>query len=184
MDNKKLDLKYFIVLFVAFVLTFLFHEFGHWLFGTLTGHKMILTLNSTSPADTELKSTFAIYFMKSGGPLFTILQGVIFLYIIKYKTDNYYLYPFIVAPILMRVLTVFLNFNTPQDEAQISMFWGLGTWTIPIIVALFLLFLGYLSSKQLNIKWKFNVANGVIGSIYILVILFMDERLKSILNFI
>ena len=47
MDNKKLSLKYLIILFVALVVTFLFHEFGHWLFGTLTGHKMIMTLNNT-----------------------------------------------------------------------------------------------------------------------------------------
>ena len=182
MGDKKLDLKYLIVLFVAIIMTFVFHEFGHWLFGTLTGHKMIMTLNHASPVDTEFTSNLAEYFMKSGGPLFSILQAIIFLFAIKHKTDNYYLYPFVFAPILMRIITIFLTLLTPQDEAQISIFLGLGTWTIPLIVALFLLFVGYLSNKQLNINWKFNVVNGLIGGIYIFIVLFIDQRLQSILN--
>ena len=182
MNKKKFNLKYSVVLFVAFVITFLFHEFGHWLFGTVTGNKMIMTLNMTYAVDIKYNSIFAEYFMKSGGPIFTILQSIIFLYLIKYITANYYFYAFVFAPILMRVLTVLLSFVTPQDEAQISNFLGIGTFTLPVIIALLLLYIGYLCSIQLDIKWKFNLMNILYGCFFIIVIYFIDDRIQIVLK--
>jgi hypothetical protein len=88
-DFRRLIL---VVLFAAYT-SHLFHEFGHWTMGTFLGNEMSMSLNRAWPTNgSYLKESYAL-FVIIGGPLFTILQALIALYIIE-KYRSFYAYPF------------------------------------------------------------------------------------------
>ena len=73
---------------VAF-LTYLFHESGHWIVGEILGNDMVLNLNNANAvSESYLDKTHGL-FISMGGPVFTILQTLIFLIIIE-KTKSIY----------------------------------------------------------------------------------------------
>ncbi len=64
-----------ILLFTAYASN-IFHEFGHWLAGTLLGNEMSMSLNGTWPTNGNyLKESHSLY-VGLGGPGFTILQAI------------------------------------------------------------------------------------------------------------
>ncbi len=80
-------IRLMLMLLLAAYASYLFHEFGHWLVGTLLGNEMSMSLNGAWP-------TSGVYLKEShslpvgiGGPAFTILQACVALAIIeKYTT--------------------------------------------------------------------------------------------------
>ena len=62
---------------VAFF-TYLFHEFGHWILGELSGNEMTLHLNNSAPQSGNFINDSSALWSAIGGPVFTIHQAVIF----------------------------------------------------------------------------------------------------------
>lgn len=59
--------------------TYLFHESGHWLFGELTGNEMVMGLNNAAPKSGYFNHETDALWSAIGGPLFTILEALIFM---------------------------------------------------------------------------------------------------------
>jgi hypothetical protein len=46
--ESRLDWKIVLIFFPTGFMTYLFHEFGHWIVGELLGNKMVLSLNNST----------------------------------------------------------------------------------------------------------------------------------------
>jgi len=123
--NGQSIIRLMLVLLLAAYASYLFHEFGHWLVGTLLGNEMSMSLNGAWPTSGNYLNESHSLPVSIGGPAFTILQAFIALMIIeKYKT--LLAYPFLMFPLVFRVFSLMLGEFRAQDEAGISATLGLG----------------------------------------------------------
>jgi hypothetical protein len=147
-----------LILFLAAYASFVFHEFGHWLIGTLLGNEMAMSLNATwLKSDSFLKESHSLYFV-IGGPAFTILQALIALLIIE-KYKSLFAYPFLFFPFILRMFSWVMGrkFST-EDEAVISAMLGLNTYIVAIVVCSILLALVWKGSRTLKLNFMINSA--------------------------
>jgi hypothetical protein len=178
MTNFKITIKYALITLIAVLFTFIFHEFTHWLTGELLGYKMTMRLNYASLTGKGVyKEFWEENLVSASGPIFTIIQGIIF-YLIMEKYKNINFYPFLFLPFFMRLLAFTMSFNLPNDEARISRNLGIGTYTLFIIVCLFLGVLVYKTSKKYLIDFKFQMSNIVLTIVFIALIVLGDNFLK------
>ena len=99
--ESKLSLKFMLLLIPVAFVTYLFHEFGHWIVGEVLGNNMAYTLNDVWPQSGHFIDARSEIYSSIGGPAFTILLSLLFLLIIeKYKTM--YAYPFVFFQMFMR----------------------------------------------------------------------------------
>ena len=154
-------MRLMLVLLLSAYASYLFHEFGHWLIGTLLGNKMSMSLNGAWPTSgVYLKESHALP-IRIGGPAFTILQAFVALLIIeKYRT--LLAYPFLVFPLVFRVFSLALGEFRAQDEAGISAILGLGKYTVVIVVCSILLGLVWRGSRTLKLNGS--AITGFIGA--------------------
>jgi hypothetical protein len=154
-DTKsRFNVLVFLLLIPASYITFLFHEFGHWIIGEFLGNDMIYSLNGVRTTGGFLNSYDSLYVIL-GGPLFTIFQAIFFLIIIE-KFKTIYAYPFVFFPVFMRFITLTLGRFSGQDEAKISTILNIGTYTIALIVLGILLITILRASYKLKIGLKHN----------------------------
>lgn len=150
--------QYVFVAGLAVFFTFLFHEFSHWATGEILGNKMGMNLNAAFPLKGYYLEEWHSLVVTAVGPLLTLAQGF-FVYFVMQGNKNRFLYPFLFTPLVMRILALFMNFITPNDEGRISLSLGLGLLTVPIIICSILFYLTYKASQQNQYSAKFNVSN-------------------------
>ena len=176
MTNFKLTLKYTAISMIAVFITFLLHELSHWIAGELLGYKMTMTLNSVSLAEGKYLKTWHETIVSAAGPVFTILQASTF-YIIMRQNKDFLLYPFLFAPLYMRVLAGVMNFINLNDEGRISNTLGIGTFTLSILVCMLLLFFVFKISKKYNYTLKFQVTNLLLTMLFSSILILADQFL-------
>lgn len=175
--NYKISLKYILLLFISVFLSTILHELSHWSIGEILGNKMIATLNGTNPISGELKNEWNRNYITVAGPIFTILQAVLFYFlIIIYKNIDFY--PFLFFPFFMRFAAGLANFLSPNDEGRLGLSFGIGLLTISIFVCSFLFFLIYKASKKLTISLKFNIINFILCCFFLLFLTYLDAKFK------
>jgi len=153
--ESKLSLKFMLLFIPVAYITYLFHEFGHWIVGEALGNNMVYTLNNVWPQSGHYISASHEVYVSSGGPAFTILLSLLFLLIIeKYKT--LYAYPIVFFQMFCRFFSLAFGGFAQQDEARISAILGLGTYTIAIIVLLILFLIVLRASYLLRINLQKN----------------------------
>jgi len=145
-----------IVLFipVAFI-SYLFHEFGHWLVGELLGNRMTYSLNGVSPVSGHYINSGQAIPVIMGGPVFTILLSFIFLLIIE-KFKTIYAYPFVLFQVFSRFFSLVFGGFTLQDEAKASAITGAGSYTVAIVVLVVLFAFAWRGSYVLKLNFKTN----------------------------
>ena len=137
---------------IAF-LTYLFHESGHWMFGELMGNEMTLGLNSCAPKNGYfIKDSHALW-SSIGGPAFTILQALIFLFITQ-KTKSIYAFSIVFFATFSRFFSLVFGGFSLQDEAKISSMLHVNEYLIALIVLLFLFLLLWRSSRIMSLNLK------------------------------
>ena len=82
LTESKINWKVALLMIPVALLTYLFHEFGHWSVGELLGNKMVLSLNNAAPLTGNYVHKTDSLFVLIGGSAFTILQAIIFLIVI------------------------------------------------------------------------------------------------------
>ena len=170
--------KYIAIMIIATFLTFFFHEMSHWIAYELLGYNAGFTINGASPKDpaVTLSKTHRII-TSASGPVFTIIQAIVFYFILK-RQKNIMLYPFLFLPFIMRLGATWANKFQPNDEGRISLDLGLNLYTISTLVVAFLLFLVYKISK----KNKFSIAvNGItffVSIILLFSLAYLDSKYK------
>jgi len=153
--DKKVIFKLFLLFIPVAYISYLFHEFGHWIIGEILGNDMAYSLNYVWPKDGYYINESHNLYVSIGGPAFTILLSIFFLIIIE-KYITIYAYPFVIFQMVLRFFSlVFGGFNK-QDEARISLILGLGTYTVGIIVLLILFLIALRASFKLKIDLKHN----------------------------
>ena len=178
MTKYKVTVKYSIIVLIAVFFSFFFHELSHWLAGELLGYKMTMRLNNVSLSETGISNTFLEKnLISAAGPIFTIAQSIFFYFLMK-KYKNIHFYPFVFLPFFMRLLAFSMSFITLNDEARISRDLGLGTYTLFIIVCLFLGTLLFKITKEYSINLKFILYNFLLSSIFTTLLIVVDNYFK------
>lgn len=130
--------KYIGILIIATILTFFFHEMCHWIAYELLGYDAGFTLNGASVKDSSISlSKTERMITAASGPIFTIIQAIVFFYILQ-KRKQIMLYPFLFLPFIMRLGAGWANQFQPNDEGRISLDLGLPLYTISAIVVAYL----------------------------------------------
>ena len=176
----KINFKYILMIFIAVSASTIFHELAHWSIGEILGNKMTATLNATNPISGELLHEWHRNYITLAGPLFTVLQAILFYYLIT-KYQKIELYPFILFPFVMRLAAGLANFLNPNDEGRIGLSLGIGLFTISIFVCSILFALVYKTSKVFKIALKFNIINFMFCCLFLLLLVFIDAKFKIII---
>ncbi len=146
-NSEQLTIRYALITGFAVLLTFVSHEFMHYLTGELLGNDMLMSLNKGYPKNGSYLQDWHFSVITLAGPLWTVLQAIaIFLLLRKKNIPS--LFPFLVSPVLMRWIALFVSIRTPNDEARLSRDLGLTLWTLPAIICCFLLYLLFLTIKK------------------------------------
>jgi len=153
--DKKLLLKIYLLFIPVAYVSYLFHEFGHWIVGEVLGNKMIFSLNYVWPKSGHYIDASHEVLVLIGGPAFTILLAIISLLIIE-KYSTIYAYPFVMFQMVIRFFSLVCGGFYKQDEARISSLLGLGTYTVGIIVLIILFLIVLRASYKLKIDFQNN----------------------------
>ena len=170
LTNSKINWKVaFLFIPVAF-LTYLFHEFGHWIVGEMLGNDMVISLNnSTVRSGCYIAKTHDLY-ISMGGPVFTILQAIMFLALIE-KTKSIYAYPLVFFAAFSRFFSIVFGGFSLQDEARISSLLGIETYLAAIIVLFLLSLIVWRSSYVLKLNLKSMGYYTVLSTLSILLVI-------------
>ena len=153
-DKKFLVRLYLLFIPIAYI-SYLFHEFGHWIVGEILGNDMIYSLNYVWPRDGHYLNESHNLYVSIGGPAFTILLAVVSLFILE-KYSTIYAYPVLFFQFVARFFSLVFGGFSQQDEARVSSIMGLGTYTVGIIVLIILLLIVIRASYKLKIDLKHN----------------------------
>lgn len=147
--NRKVVLLFIPVAF----LTFLFHEFGHWITGEFLGNEMVMNLNDVSARGGYYLDNSHNLFISMGGPVFTLFQALISLLLIQ-LTHSIYIYPFVFFAAFSRFFSIIFGGFSLQDEARISSILGIGSYSVAAIVLLTLSLIVWRSNYLLKLNPK------------------------------
>jgi hypothetical protein len=172
MKSEPRRATFYVWMFFAGFITFILHEAAHWIAGTTLGYNMEARLNGVKATTTVLLAHAAV--IDAAGPLVTILQAFGALAaVLRYHSNTAFV--FLYAAAFMRLLATAVSVFHPNDEARLSMYFGLGKWTLPIIVSASLLLLTWKASRYLKLTWKEHFLCYVTASISISLIIVMDR---------
>jgi hypothetical protein len=158
---------------IAFI-TYIFHESGHWLFGELLGDDMTISLNNSAPESGYFMNANHALWSAIGGPVFTMIQALIFL-LITWKTKSIYAYSIAFFAVFSRFFSIVFGGINLQDEAGIASLLDVNKYLIAAIVLtiLFLILWRCIRIMKLNLK-----AVGyftVLGTLVILIVISVNE---------
>lgn len=157
--------------------TYLFHEFGHWLFGELSGSDMTMSLNSASVKNGQFVSDTSALWSAIGGPFFTILQALIFLFITQ-KTKSIYFYLALFFGVFSRFFSNIFGGVSLQDEARISTMLQVNEYSIVLIVLLILLLILWRGNRIMALDLKAIGYYTTISTFGILLIIGLNELIS------
>jgi hypothetical protein len=166
------DARFYVWLFVAGFLTFVLHEAAHWGAGQVLGYPMNVRLNGVDFLTPASASDQAI--ADAAGPLITILQAIIGFFLVQ-RRRSVLAFAFLYFAAFMRLLAAGVSVFHPNDEARLSSYFGLGMWTLPIVVAAGLLFLVWRASRRLGIGWKEHLLCYLVASLSISAVVAIDR---------
>lgn len=169
---------FYLLLFLVVPATFIVHEFAHWVMGELLGYSMAMSLNAVSPAEGGYRAAVDAMLVSAAGPLITILQAVIAYTLIR-RSGRSVFYPFLFVALFMRACAMLVSIANPNDEARISMYLGLGTWTLPALVVFGLFVLTWMASRKLRLHWTVNVYGYVVASIGVTGVVYLNAVLTG-----
>ena len=175
MKDQKITVKYILTGILAVFLTWIIHEFTHWLTSELLGYETIMRLNGTSVIKGQNPTEIHKVFISISGPIITILQGLFVFMLLKSKGWNKYLYPFLFTAFYMRFLAGLMNFIMANDEARVGQYLGIGTFTLSIIISGLLFFMVYLISRKNKLNWKFQFWTTIIIMVASSILILSDQ---------
>ncbi|MCK9413667.1 MAG: hypothetical protein M0Q53_15315 [Prolixibacteraceae bacterium] len=142
----------FLLIPIAFF-TYFFHEFGHWVFGEISGNDMTISLNNSAPKSGYFINNSSALWSAIGGPAFTILQSFIFLLVVQ-RTQSKYAYSVLFFGVFSRFFSIFFGGFSLQDEARISSMLGVNAYLTAVIVLLILLLILLRSNLVMKLDLK------------------------------
>lgn len=175
---RRIPIAFYAVLAAACPLTFVLHEGGHWLAGTLLGHAMRFSLNAVVTASGTSASTLDALMITGAGPLVTLLQGIVAFLLVR-RRNALMAYAFLFAAWFMRFAAALVSIVNPNDEARMGLQLGLDAWMLPTAIVLVLLALTGLGARRLGVGWRTNVASYLDCSVLFAAIVFGSAVLAT-----
>lgn len=161
---------------IAFA-SFLFHEFGHWLFGELRGNDMLISLNNSTPRSGEFVNHSDTLWSAIGGPAFTILQAFIFMLIVKH-TKSIYAFSICFFAVYLRYFCLFLGGLNLQDESRIAQMLDVNQYIVAFLVLTLLSLILLFAARQMNFKLKSIGYFLILGTIGMLTVIFTNNLIQ------
>ena len=168
----KLNTRFYLWLLLAFLISNLIHEGAHWLMGAALGFEMRFGLNAVTYLSAAQDWQRAL--ADGAGPLVTIVQGIV-AYVVVMRNGSIKAFAFLYAAAFMRLVAGLVSVMHPNDEARLSIYFGLGKWTLPVLVAAGLILLAYKGSKRLGLSWKDQVLCYLVASLAVSAIVGLDR---------
>ena len=161
-------------LFLAGFATFALHEAAHFAAGWALSYDMTARLNGVSSSTPALPIHKAI--IDAAGPAVTVAQAVVaFILLRRFKLKVAFAFLYFAA--FMRVLATGVSAFNLNDEARLSLYLGLGTWTLPVAVSIGLAWLAWRGSKALALTRKQHALCYITASITVALIVGLDRLL-------
>lgn len=177
MQGIKITFKYILACLAAVIFTWFIPEFAHWFSSSLLGYEAMMYLNKVSPVDGQNHLAWHETLISAAGPIITIVQGALVFFFLK-GNWNKFLYPLLFTAFYMRFLAGVVNFNNPNDEGRISIYFELGLFTLPILVSALLFFMVYKISKKHQLNWKFQTATTFAVIVFSSILIIADQFLQ------
>ncbi|KAF5418060.1 MAG: hypothetical protein C5S49_02150 [Candidatus Methanogaster sp.] len=174
LTESRIDWRVALLFIPVAFLTYLFHEFGHWIVGEMLGNDMVLSLNNANARSGYYIDNAHVLYISMGGPAFTILQAIIFLAIIE-KSKSIYAYPVVFFAAFSRFFSVVFGGFSLQDEARISSMLDINIYTVAIIVLLVLFLIVWRSSYLLKLNLKAIGYFTILSTLSILLVIGVNE---------
>jgi hypothetical protein len=151
--ESRIDWKVALFFIPVAFLTYYFHESGHWLLGELWGNEMMISLNNAAPQNGHFLNESGALASAIGGPLFTIIQAVVFC-LITWKTKSVYTYSVVFFAVFSRFFSIIFGGITLQDEAGIARLLHTNMYLIAAVVLIILSLILWGSSRAGKIPLK------------------------------
>ncbi len=131
--TKPLFLQFFISTVSAW-LTYLAHEFFHWLAYTFFEIKTSFELNTIKVQDhSEIIPDSKLLIIYGSGVVFTFSQSL-YCYLRLKKKESIWLTALLISAFELRLLAAILNFISPSDEGKISLILGVNQHTFSFLL--------------------------------------------------
>ena len=172
--ESQIDWKVIIAFIPIAFMTYLFHEFGHWTFGELLGNEMTLSLNNSAPQNGFFIDDSGALWSAMGGPFFTILQGLVFLFL-TWMTKSIYAYSITFFAVFSRFFSIIFGGIDLQDEARIAAMLDWNKYLVASIVLTILFLILWKSNRIMKLKMKTIGNFTVLGVFAILIVIGVNE---------
>jgi len=175
-DLKESQINWIVIISfipIAFV-TYLFHEFGHWIFGEFLGNDMTLSLNNSAPRSGYFINDSHALWSSIGGPAFTIIQSLIFL-LITWITKSIYIYSIAFFAVFSRFFSIVFGGINLQDEARIASMLDMSQYLISAIVLVILFLILWRCNRIMKLNLKAVGYFTVLGTTAILIVIGVNQ---------
>ncbi len=164
------------VVFFVTIFSFFFHEIAHWSAYTLLGYDAGFTLNTAFVKDSSLELSFSDKLISdAAGPVFTIIQALVFYFLLK-RRNSIYLYVILFAAFIQRLMAGIFNIFQANDEGRISLALNLPLFTLSAIVVSFLFYLVHKASKRNKFSINDNLLILFYSILSITAVVFLDNK--------
>ena len=178
LKESQIDWKVIIAFIPIAFITYLFHEFGNWTFGELSGSEMMLSFNNSAPKNGRFISDSNALWSAIGGPVFTILQGLIFL-LFTWLTKSIYAYSITFFAVFSRFFSIIFGGINLQDEARIAVMLNCNKYLVASIVLTILFLILLKSNRIMKLNKKAIGYFTVLGVIAILIVIGVNELIMT-----
>jgi FtsH-binding integral membrane protein len=148
--------------------------------GELLGYEMRMTLNTGYPVAGKYDQDWHYAVISAVGPLITLLQAIIFFFLIK-KYSNRNLYPFLFTPFYLELLSGIVGYRNPNDLGRIGNYLNIGLFTLPIFFIIIHYIMLHKTSKRENYDRKFIVTTLLLIILFSSVWILTNQKFKVIL---
>jgi hypothetical protein len=170
LKESRINWKVIIVFIPIAFLTYIFHEFGHWIFGEFSGNDMTISLNNSAPKSGYFMNNSQALWSAIGGPLFTIIQALAFLFV-TWKTKSIYAYSVTFLATFSRFFSIIFGGINLQDEARIAAMMGVSKYLIAAIVLTILFLILWKCSRIMKLTMKAIGYFTVLGVVSLLIVI-------------
>jgi len=174
LNESQINWKVIILFIPIAFITYIFHEFGHWLLGELSGNDMTLSLNNSSPKSGYFINDSHALWSAIGGPVFTIIQALVFL-LITWKTKSIYAYSIVFFAVFSRFFSIVFGGIDLQDEAGIASMLDTNKYFIAAIVLTILFLILWRCNRIMKLNTKAVGYFTVLGVFAILIVIGVNE---------
>jgi hypothetical protein len=148
------------------------------MFGELLGNDMTLSLNNSAPRSGYFIRESHALWSAIGGPVFTIIQALIFLFITRI-TKSIYVYSIVFFAAFSRFFSIVFGGISLQDEARIATMLDTNKYLIAMIVLIILFLIIWRCNRIMRLNMKAVGYFTVLGTFAILIVIGVNQLIMK-----